>query len=282
MTGEKRKKKSESLRPARDKNTRNRKVHVREQEAILKSIKSLEEQRDQIGKKLANLEGHKNHRCIWLRNKFIKKRIQDDFAARHKIMVKSMGEQPRGMDTVEVFPVSSTAYQDFLKRLTPGAAIPSGLHTGIPRLKQWIDESTFDSREKHLDIMLLSLKRMSNDVSRWCDEQAAEKLYFSRVDVDGIIQRSGITYGAQIAEMLRRLGNNIKDMVNFGDNEIKTSQCDKVGRRVAIQWIRKFPDQEYLPTKMSCMTHYAILRRGGGPHATKSGDQILYDWPPRL
>lgn len=175
--------------------------------------------------------GAKDYRCIWLRNRFIKKRIQDDFTARQERIAEYIDQKSQDVGKAEGFPVSSTSYQECLKkRVKAGASIPSDLHTGIPRLKQWIEESTFDAREKHLDSMLLSLHRIINDVSRWCDEQAAEKLHFSRVEVDGIVQRSGANFKQQIADTFRLLSNDIKNMVNFGENEIKTSQCDRLAR----------------------------------------------------
>ncbi|KAM7204938.1 hypothetical protein V8F20_003400 [Naviculisporaceae sp. PSN 640] len=247
-----------------------RKAHkttVRKRDQQLENQEAKEGQEVKIVNHLESLDRQKTHRCIWLRNKYLEKRIVADFARRQKKLTANIPRLPRYDGSVDVFPVSARAYQDIQN---PGPthrgnfpSFPSKLYTGIPRLRQWIEENTCEERDTHLDSQLASLNRILMDINNWCDEQPGGKVKFPREEVTEVLDSTCRVYGKL---------QDKKDMI---------SDRVKVARQVAQDWVKKFPSgpQSYL--RMAHGTYTAILSRDGGPYFSKASG-VLYHWPEVL
>ena len=269
----------DSLKRDRARYSREHKQRVRDEEDIRKSIESLGQQQVQIRKDLIILHARKMWRIIWLRGNRLKDRLKKDCDKRQKTMLDDKTHPIQYKGSIEIFPVCAKAYQHCLSRsVKPGAFIPTELHSGIPRLKQWIEESSFAKREKHLDALLSPLNRIYSDLERWCSDQPGGKVQFSRVELDEMLRSSAAASKKQIDDIFKSLMNTIQTLVSMGDKETRSKKYAEIGYRNSLTWIKKFPEEESLFPKMTCMTYHAILRRGGGPYTAKR-DGTEYNWP---
>lgn len=269
----------DSIRRDRARFNREHKQRVREETEIRKSIESFGQQQVQIRKDLITLYARKMYRCIWLRDNSLVGRLKKDCDNRQKAMLEGKKHPAQYQGSIKIFPVCARAYQDCLRRsLKPGAFIPTELHSGVPRLMQWIEESSFAEREKHLDALLFPLKRILNDVERWCSDQPGGKVQFSRVELDEMLRSSAAASKKQIDDIFKSLMDTIQTLVSMGDKETRSKKYAEIGYRNSLTWIKKFPEEESLIPKMTCMTYHAILRRRGGPYTARR-DGTEYNWP---
>lgn len=109
--------------------------------------------------------------AISLRNKFVQARIRKDFQRRQRrVVVKDKKCLYDG--TVEIFPVSTVGYwTSCVANLEPIIGFPTLNHSGIPKLKQWLHEATFQTREDQLDRTLSGLSRLFSSMHGWARKQ---------------------------------------------------------------------------------------------------------------
>jgi hypothetical protein len=126
-----------------------------------------------------------------MRNEHIEKAIKKDFARRQKALLRDGRKNPKQYDgSVDIIPVSATAYRDLLKG-RKAAGFPTKNHTGIPRLRQWLVDSTVEQREEHLDTMLNALRRLLNSGIQWLMKNSSDlALEFPRQAVEDAISKS--------------------------------------------------------------------------------------------
>ncbi|KAK0629060.1 hypothetical protein B0T17DRAFT_574379 [Bombardia bombarda] len=218
-------------------------------------VKKHEHDRARIDQQMANLESRKMHRCVWLRNEFIKKRIQLDLKRQQNKLAREVGGKPQNDNSVEVFPVSPKAFRYLLMKQKMVLGFPSELYTGIPRLRQWLDKATLDTREHHLDLLLQSLQRIFHGIREW-----------SRDDSRGLVKG---------AEEIKK----INPMPNQDD---KLNMCKKQAYMVANRWAYKSPDDSNSVRKMAWGTYQAILRRHGGPYTSGAYGRPVYNFPEKM
>jgi hypothetical protein len=73
---------------------------------------------------------------------------------------------------------------------TRGTADSDKWFTGIPRLRQWLADSTLERREKHLDVLLNSLRRLFLSIQSWSNNFCGtQTLVFSRDSVEDLLSR---------------------------------------------------------------------------------------------
>lgn len=104
------------------------------------------------------------HAAVFLRTQDITSRVQKKFQNHHKDAASTKNTVVRD-EAVEVFGISSKAYwtskePDGVK--LPG--FPDEKYSGIPRLRQWLFETTFAAREDHLDATLCKLWGLLMDI----------------------------------------------------------------------------------------------------------------------
>lgn len=122
---------------------------------------------------LRNLRARQKWECVWLRNQHIIEAIKRDFAQRQKKLTKGMNNQSEYDGSVDVIPVSATAFRDRLKGREPlGFLTPK--HTGIPKLRQFLADATLEKREQCLDAILNTLKRLFRTIHRWSSSDAQQ------------------------------------------------------------------------------------------------------------
>lgn len=105
--------------------------------------------------------------AVCIRNRSVSERIQKNFRLQQVVNKPSKREQLLN-DTIEVFPTCARA---FLGIRFPGCMKEAGFthesYTGIPQLKQWLHEATFNKREEHLDETLTSLSTLFTRIQNW-------------------------------------------------------------------------------------------------------------------
>jgi hypothetical protein len=129
-----------------------------------------------------------------MRNTHITEAIKRDFAQRQAKLARDMGHNNVPDGSIDVIPVSARAFRDYLKgREFPGFPTPS--HTGIPRLRQWFEDSTLERREEHLDALLNSLLRLFLTIQTWSDTNCGRQaVRFSREAVQELLFRTHEKY----------------------------------------------------------------------------------------
>lgn len=149
-----------------------------------------------LSKTQATLESRRKYRCVWLRNQYITKRVRGDFARRQKKLSRLANYDRKKYDgSIEVFPVSASAFTDLLKRnKKPMNGFPSRLYTGIPRFRQWVDEAVFPYRENHLDSILGALQRLHDGIRRWSDDDTRGAVVLSRQQIESLLEDSHDKY----------------------------------------------------------------------------------------
>lgn len=149
----------------------------------------------QLGRALERLDSQKTHRCIWLRNDYITKRIHNDFARRQRKLSRLAEQDQHKYDgSVNVFPVCAKAFRDLVKGKKPMAGFPSKPYTGIPQLRQWFGEAVLARRETHLDAVLRGLQRLHDGITRWSDDSSRGMVAFSRNEVESLLRYSHDKY----------------------------------------------------------------------------------------
>lgn len=164
--------------------------------AKLQSVRrNLSNETAQLDRSLATLESRRKHRCIWIRNQYIKGRIQTDFARRQRKLTRLSQHDSQKYDgSVHVFPVCAAGFRDLLENKKPMPGFPSKSYTGVPRLRQWLGEAVFSYREKHLDSVLCGLKRLHDGIRCWSDDNSRGMVCFSRSEVETLLQSSHDKY----------------------------------------------------------------------------------------
>ncbi|KAK3998305.1 hypothetical protein QBC44DRAFT_228324 [Cladorrhinum sp. PSN332] len=213
----------------------------------------------EYSRSLQTLVSRRMHRCVWLRNAYIKKRIQADFTKRQKKLRSraaiTQGSGRMNDGAIEVFPVCAAAFRDLLeenKRPQPG--FPSKAYTGIPRLRQWLDEATLGHREAHLDSILLTLQRLFKAIERWSESNNT-----------GLIAAKDIQHIKPIRKKNDKLGS-----------------CEAMAVQCTSRWACKEPENMNSVTKMNWATFQAVLKKDGGPHRSTAAGRPVYDFPQSL
>ncbi len=143
-----------------------------------------------ITQQLAALQTEQKWRCVSLRNQYIEGRIKLNFAGRQKKVAQGKQHGNEYDGSVDVIPVSATAFRDHLVGREP-MGFPTKLHTGIPRLRQWLADSTLERREEHLDGMLNSLQRLFRSIEHWAlINGGGQSIRFSRGAVEDLFRRT--------------------------------------------------------------------------------------------
>lgn len=153
---------------------------------------------------LVTLESRRKHRCVWIRNQYIKRRIQMDFGRRQRKLTRLSRHDSQKYDgSVEVLPVSAIAFRDLLKKKKPMPGFPSKPYTGIPTLRQWMEKAVFAYREDHLDSILRGLQRLYDGIRCWSDDKSRGKVHFSRREIEALLQYSHDKY-RNVSEISRQ------------------------------------------------------------------------------
>lgn len=96
------------------------------------------------------------HTAVFMRTRDITKRLQDKFRNCHQRT--ALTDNTEGHEAIQVFGISNKAY--WMNKHPDGVdarGFPDENHSGIPRLRQWLFETTFAAREDHLDAILCKL-----------------------------------------------------------------------------------------------------------------------------
>lgn len=177
---------------------------MKERNKLLIQIKTLSKSATQLDRALATLEGRKKFRCVGIRNRYIKTRIQMDFARRQRKLLRAAAYDRNKYDgSVEVFPVCAAAFRDLLEKKKPMLGFPSKPYTGVPKLRQWLGDAVLGHRERHLDTVLRGLQRLYDGVRCWSDDNNGEKVCFSRDEIESILQPRHDMY-CQVGTVLGR------------------------------------------------------------------------------
>jgi hypothetical protein len=162
---------------------------------LLAETKNHSSEAMQLYRRGETLKSQKKHRCVWIRNQYIKQRIQADFASRQQKLTGLVENDAMVYDgSVEVFPVSGRAIKDLLKNNKPMAGFPSKPYTGIPKLRHWLSKTVLVYREEHLDSLLRGLQRLFDGIKCWSDGESGGTVHFSRHHIERLLQASHDKY----------------------------------------------------------------------------------------
>ncbi len=183
------------FRKGADKARRERKEIKRERDKKKKVIEDLEKAKTNTDKRLAALRARQIWECVSMRNDHIINTIEGDFAHKQK---KTLGRDVYHNDvydgSVDVIPVSATAFRDILKDREP-MGFPTLAHTGIPRLRRWLEDAMLEQREENLDTLLHALRRLFSTIQRWSNINLGNQtILFSRETVEELLARTHAKY----------------------------------------------------------------------------------------
>jgi hypothetical protein len=168
---------------------------MKDKAKLLRKRSNLSKDSAELDDSLVTLESRRKHRCVWIRNQYIKRRFQVDFGRRQrKLTHLSRHDSQRYDGSVEVLPVCATAFRDLLKKKKPMPGFPSKPYTGIPMLRQWMEKAVFVYREDHLDSVLRGLQRLYDGIRCWSNDKSRGKVHFSRRDIEALLQSSHEKY----------------------------------------------------------------------------------------
>lgn len=130
-------------------------------------------------REVAAIEDWLEHTAVFMRTRDITERFQDKFRNRHRDTAST--ENTEVNEALEVFGTSNKAY--WMSKRPNGVkapGFPDEKHSGIPRLRQWLIETTLAAREDHLDATLCDLWGLLVDIQDLagleseCSQKASE------------------------------------------------------------------------------------------------------------
>ncbi|KAM7218078.1 hypothetical protein V8F06_006484 [Rhypophila decipiens] len=249
---------------------------------VQRTIDSLKDKKPRIQEEQARIIGEIRRRCVWIRNEYIKKKIQADLSWRRDTLKSNSNKISHYNGEVDILPINAREYQYRLAgKEVQDQAFPSKLHTGIPRVRQWIEECAYEQREKHIDSLLASFQRIQHDMNQWCDEgSSGGTTEFARPQVLGILKSTTNDYLKKTSEILMVLIFDIKNLLPVANRKKGLNLCASVGGSEAEKWVKKYPDnQERSHENMAWNTYLAIMMRHG---VFTSSAKVTYDWPATL
>ncbi|KAK4220034.1 hypothetical protein QBC37DRAFT_382288 [Rhypophila decipiens] len=248
-------------------------------------IKALEDRQKQIPMELEMLEKKKQHRSVFIRNRYQSSKLKEGFRSRQQRISKGHPQSQSNGGGLDVFPISARAYLALLKdHSRPLGSFTSEIHTGIPGLCQWIQDSTIAKRERHLDMLLASYKFLYHDIDQWCDKQSEGKVDFSRSQIENILESTYNALEQKLLDTVNQLLEDLKKLIPWRDAEdiAASNQLDTIGGQVAARWAKKYPSLLNDSRRMASGTYAAILKRSGGPYTSRTKPPEDYDWPLTL
>jgi hypothetical protein len=184
----------DGIKEAKDRKKSIKKEHSKQ----AKAVERLEKAKSKYDQQLAELRAQQKWHCVQMRNTHITEAIKRDFAQRQEKLARDMGHNSAYDGSVDVIPVSATAFRHHLKGREGSKEIegfPTPFHTGIPRLRQWLEDSTLERREEHLDALLNSLLRLFLMIQAWSDRICGHHaVRFSREAVQEFLFRTHDKY----------------------------------------------------------------------------------------
>ncbi|KAK4043111.1 hypothetical protein C8A01DRAFT_32751 [Parachaetomium inaequale] len=246
-------------------------------------IRNLSNEAAQFDRTMTTLESRRKFRCVGIRNQYIKKRIQADFARRQRKLTRLAQHNRQRYDgSVPVFPVCAAAFRDLLKNKKPMPGFPSKLYTGVPRLRQWLGEAVFVYREEHLDSVLRGLQRLYDGIKCWSDDNSRGRVPFSRKEIETLLQSSHAKYQKKIGVALIRSADEIQRLSPLRNKHQKLASCKPMAVQAASRWVYKYPDDPNSTKKMNWNTYDTILKKDGGPFQSTGAGRPFYDFPLAL
>lgn len=230
--------------------------------------------------------------AVDIRNRSVSDRIQEDFRERRKA-IKSPKHEKLFDDTIEVFPTSARAFQAIRH---PGGVIEAGFpherHTGIPRLKQWLTEATFEKREKHLDRILNRLSKLFGRLETWIsvNETPAEVPAYDLHELQSIHDRNrrvripallvtmdSANVEQSLTTLLRHCCEDLRQIDPMKKKGPALSLCQKEYPSKIDRWRYRYPDRtsDY---KLHGNVQNCILRKQGDYHKSKGKFPYEYQW----
>lgn len=178
------------FREGAEKARREKKGIKRECDKQKKAIEDIEKAKATTDKRLAALRTRQMWACVSMRNDHIINAIERDFAQRQKTLARDVYHNDVYDGSVDVIPVSATAFRDILKDREP-MGFPTLAHTGIPRLRRWLEDAMLEQREDHLDTLLHALQRLFSTIQRWSNTNLGHQaIVFSREAVEELLART--------------------------------------------------------------------------------------------
>ncbi|KAK3349347.1 hypothetical protein B0T25DRAFT_569990 [Lasiosphaeria hispida] len=241
-------------------------------------VKNPKTEKADCDRELAMLLARQKWTCIQVNCASITKAIKRSFAIRQKRLASEKGTNPLYDGSVEVFPVSATAFRDHLKgRKSVGS--PSVNYTGIPRLRQWLATIALEKREEHLNVILNSLERLLVEIQRWTRPKDLAT-YFPRKTVEDSLHGIHARYTQLLEVGLSRSYLKVKSMNPL--EKAGPDQCRKVAGKAATRWAIQNSQDKASSALMSWVTFQAVLERNGGPYRSKGRGAYQYNFPEAL
>ncbi|POS71353.1 hypothetical protein DHEL01_v210255 [Diaporthe helianthi] len=233
---------------------------------------------EEARQELSQLGDSLKQAAVYLRNRFVVERVQKDFRGR-QAATKSAEDQDGLLHTgtVEVFPTSARSFQSLQH---PGAVkeagFPTEVHTGIPRLKQWLFETTMKKRENHLDAILAQLSTMFSRIENWISmsEDPTALSAVAKQDFDAIHKR----HCRSLSTLLRQTGEEIKQIKPLKAKAAAVSQCQREFPKLINRWRYTYPDRPNSALKLFANSQMCILRKHGDFHQSKGKYSNEYQW----
>lgn len=233
--------------------------------------------------------------AIYIRGRYVVERAQEDFRGRQAAK-KSIEDNKIHTDTVQVFPTSARSFQGMQHAgSAKEAGFPTELHTGIPRLKQWLFEATLKKRENHLDTILTQMLILFSRIQHWISmsEPTTAISTTRQQDLDDIHGRhckvrtkylspesalANLEFKQSLTTVLEQVGEKMKQIKPLEAKAAAIDECKEEFPKIIDRWRYIFPDKPYSWRKAFGNTQACNLRKRGDCHQSKGKYANKYQW----
>lgn len=169
-----------------------KKDHLTQKRAVSRFQKTKADIEAQLG----TLRARQKWQCVSMRNDHITQAIKRDFAQRQKAFTRGVPLDPVYDGSLDVIHVSATAFRDHLKGREPTGFLTKA-DTGIPRLRQWLEDSILKRRDEHLRSLLVTLQRLFHNIHSWASNNLGHQaIAFPREAIQEWLTRAQTKLGA--------------------------------------------------------------------------------------
>lgn len=215
------------------------------------------------------------------RDKPLFERISNILRQKHDSMrARSRGCTPADFKDPKIFSVGTKAYWDLKSELYV-EGFPDTRYTGIPALRQSLEEVTVPSRENKTIALLKEYQAFYNNLQTWSDNLfEVERVKLSAEELEEQIVNPMLEELKELLKAeLRNLEKSIRECDPLKGYKDAVDKCQKELCKEVEKWARRYPDDRFRLESLNHMTFAAIIRRFGGPFTSKAGGtKTHYHW----
>ncbi|KAL4724222.1 hypothetical protein ACLX1H_008835 [Fusarium chlamydosporum] len=251
-----------------------------------KELRECEEEGGRVDQEMVYLKNWLHHRATHTRNKRVKERMRENFAARQRefgdvgAAKKSRTEQDY---VLPIHPISTKAFWELEEGGTPLDGFPNQRFTGIPAVEQWLHRATLSKREKHLDEVLDGYQSQLAMMRIYSQTNGQDGNFnFTRSEVENAVARTHAIFGEKLSATLKGACIEIENLDPLEHRARAIKKFVQEAKKIALRWSYKFPDDEHSTKKIAANSYYANIRRFGQQYHSYATPRVTYNWMESL